>query len=283
MEERINKFINDINQIFINKLYKYKGGFNKLGEVELFNDFIETYIRAYKMLENNQLVDGLIIARSSFEVLTILIGIHINKNCAEEYFKANRYEMYQERKKENPNAEDYMSQNYLRRTIKNRCKNVENDLNKIYEFLSLYAHPTIYRNVLRNIEKEKINISKIYFNGIMSIPLIALLIFNDLNIVEKDTMIDMINLKQWTEAVVNKNEILKISRIKLDSVEKFMYKEINQKFYNKSIEQQKRELLEIQKIYNKSKNKVEKVYKKTANKLEYAGIYSQCIEILKVI
>lgn len=52
------------------------------------------------MLENNRLVDGLIIARSSFEVLTILIGIHIDKNSAQEYFKVDSYERYQQRRKE---------------------------------------------------------------------------------------------------------------------------------------------------------------------------------------
>ena len=69
---------------------------------------------------DSRLIDGLIIARSSFEVLTILIGIHIDKKCAEEYFRANRYERYQDRKKENPKAEDFMSQSYLRKIIKNK-------------------------------------------------------------------------------------------------------------------------------------------------------------------
>ena len=283
MEERINEFVNNINQIFINELYKYKDNFNKKAEIELFNDFIETYRRAYKMLENNRIVDGLIIARSSFEILMILIGIHINKKCKEEYFRANRYERYQERRKENSKAEDYMSQGYLRKIVKNRCKNVENELNEIYEFLSLYAHPTIYRNVLRNIEKEKINISKIYFNGIMSIPFTALLIFNDLNILEQNTMLDMINLKQWTEAIVHKKEITKITKIKLDKIEKFMYKEVNQEFYNKSKEQQKGELHKIKETYSENKSEIKKTHKETANKPQYAGIYSQYIEILKEI
>lgn len=283
MEEKIGDFIDIVNQIFINELIKVKIKVKKDVEIELFNDFIETYLRAYKMLKNNKLVDGLIIARSSFEVLTILIGIHINKKCAEEYFRANRYERYQERRKENSKAEDYMSQSYLRKIIKNRCKNVENDMNEIYKFLSLYAHPTIYRNILRNIEKGKINISKVYFNGIMSIPLIALLIFNDLNIIEKDIVLDMINLKQWVEAVVNKSEISKIVKIEGSKVNTFMYKDINKEFYDKNIEQQKRELVNIQKTYNNNKKRIENLYTQTANKLEYNGIYTQCIEILKRI
>lgn len=283
MEEKIGDFIDIVNQIFINELIKVKIKVKKDVEIELFNDFIETYLRAYKMLKNNKLVDGLIIARSSFEALTILIGIHINKKCAEEYFRANRYERYQERRKENSKAEDYMSQSYLRKIIKNRCKNVENDMNEIYKFLSLYAHPTIYRNILRNIEKEKMNISKVYFNGIMSIPLIALLIFNDLNIIEKDIVLDMINLKQWVEAVVNKSEISKIVKIEGSKVNTFMYKDINKEFYDKNIEQQKRELVNIQKTYNNNKKRIENLYTQTANKLEYNGIYTQCIEILKRI
>ncbi len=283
MEEKIGDFIDIVNQIFINELIKVKIKVKKDVEIELFNDFIETYLRAYKMLKNNKLVDGLIIARSSFEVLTILIGIHINKKCAEEYFRANRYERYQERRKENSKAEDYMSQSYLRKIIKNRCKNVENDMNEIYKFLSLYAHPTIYRNILRNIEKGKMNISKVYFNGIMSIPLIALLIFNDLNIIEKDIVLDMINLKQWVEAVVNKSEISKIVKIEGSKVNTFMYKDINKEFYDKNIEQQKRELVNIQKTYNNNKKRIENLYTQTANKLEYNGIYTQCIEILKRI
>lgn len=283
MEEKIDNYINNINQIFINELYNHSDNFNKAGEKELFNDFIETYLRAYKMLKNNKLMDGLIIARSSFEILMILIGIHINKKCAEEYFRSDRYERYQQRRKENSEAEDYMSQNYLRKIVKNRCKNVENELNEIYKFLSLYAHPTIYRNILRNIEKQKIDISKIYFNAIIAIPVIALLIFNDLNIIKKDIMLDMINLKQWIEVIVSKYELTKINKVQLNRIEPFMYKDINQEFYNKNEEQQKKELVKIQNEFNKNKLKMEELYKKTANKLEYNGIYNVCLEILKEI
>jgi len=283
MEKRIEDFINNINQIYINELYKYSDKFNKKGEIELFNDFVETYLRAYKMLINNKLVDGLIIARSSFEILMILIGIHINKKCKEEYFRANRYERYQERRKEDSKAEDYMSQGHLRKIVKNKCKNVENELNEIYEFLSLYAHPTIYRNILRNIEKQKINISKIYFNAVIVIPVIALIIFNDLNIIREDVMIDMLNLKQWIEAIVNKYEITKNNKIKLYKIEPFMYKDINQEFYNKNEKEMKRELFKLQKEFNKSKNEMEILYKKTADKLEYNNIYNVCLEILREI
>lgn len=73
MEEKIDNYINNINQIFINELYNHSDNFNKAGEKELFNYFIETYLRAYKMLKNNKLMYGLIIARSSFEILMILI------------------------------------------------------------------------------------------------------------------------------------------------------------------------------------------------------------------
>ena len=248
MEEKINNFIDKINQIFINELYNNRASFNKNGEKELFDDFIETYLRAYKMLKNNKLVDGLIIARSSYEILMILIGIHINKKCAEEYFRADRYERYQQRMKENSKAEDYMAQNYLRKIVKSRCKNVKNELNEIYKFLSLYAHPTIYRNILRNIEKQKIDISKVYFNAIIAIPVIALIIFYDLNIINKDVMLDMLNLKQWLEAIVNKYEITKNNRTKLDIIEPFMYKYINKDFYNKKEKEMKRELFKFQNI-----------------------------------
>ena len=283
MEERIYNAINQINGIFISELKKYRKKFNRKGEIELFDDFIETYLRAYKMLGNNKLVDGLIVARSSFEILMILIGIHINKKCREEYFRANRYERYYQRRKEDSKAEDYMSQGYLRKIVKNRCKNVENELNEIYEFLSLYAHPTIYRNILRNIEKQKINISKIYFNAIIAIPIIALIIFYDLSIINENVMLDMLNLKQWIEAIVNKYEVTQNNKTKLDIIEPFMYKDINKEFYNKNEKEMKREVFKFQNEFNKSKNKMEILYKKTADKLEYNNIYNVCLEILKEI
>ena len=66
-------------------------------------------------------------------------------------------------------------------------------------------------------------------------------------------------------------------------IEPFMYKDINQEFYNKNEEQQKKELVKIQNEFNKNKLKMEELYKKTANKLEYNGIYNVCLEILKEI
>lgn len=283
MEERIDNITNQINEIFICEIKKYRKKFNRKGEIELFEDFIETYLRAYKMLKNNKLVDGIIIARSSFEVLTILIGIHINSKCKEEYFRANRYERYQQRKKEESKADDYTSQKYLRKIIKKRCKNVENDMDKMYKFLSLYAHPTIYRNALRNIEKEKINISKIYYNIIISMLIIAIIIFKDLNFIDEDTMFDLLNLKQWLEAIINKYEISKIAKLKFDKIEIFMYKDINHEFFEKDIKNQKKELISMQKEFNNKKTMIEQIYQKTANKIKYHDIYSECIEILKAL
>lgn len=133
------------------------------------------------------------------------------------------------------------------------------------------------------MKKQKIDISKIYFNAIIAIPVIALLIFNDLNIIKKDIMLDMINLKQWIEVIVSKYELTKINKVQLNRIEPFMYKDINQEFYNKNEEQQKKELVKIQNEFNKNKLKMEELYKKTANKLEYNGIYNVCLEILKEI
>lgn len=95
---KIEKMIDMINDIYINELKQYKNYFNKEGEKKLAKDCLETYLRAYEMIKNNNYVDGVSIARSSFEALLTLIGIHISEECREAYFRANRYEIYQERK-----------------------------------------------------------------------------------------------------------------------------------------------------------------------------------------
>ena len=160
---KIEKMIDMINDIYINELKQYKNYFNKEGEKELAKDCLETYLRAYEMIKNNNYVDGVSIARSSFEALLTLIGIHISEECREAYFRANRYEIYQERKRKEKYAEDYMSQKYLRKIIKKRCKNVRDDLDEFYQVLSQYIHPTIYRNNLTNNgEQDK----ELYFTSI---------------------------------------------------------------------------------------------------------------------
>lgn len=283
MEERAYKFIDTINKVFIGEIYNYKDYWNKDGEKELFEDFIETYKRAYKMLLNNKLVDGLVIARSSYETLLTLIGIRIDKDCREEYFRANRYERYKERQKQDPKAKDYMSVSYLRSRLKKSCKTIAKEIDIMYEFLSMYAHTTIYRSYLRNVEKQKINISKIYFNIISAIPFIALTAIYDLKVISKEKFLDLLNLKQWLEITINFCEKKNLSKQNLQGLNKFLYIETNKDFYKIKELENKNEGQKIIKDFTKNQKWIEKLYSQTANKFEYNWLYKEMVEIISKI
>lgn len=280
MEEKVYKFINTINSIFIEKIYSYKECWNKNGESELFDDFLETYKRAHKLLLNNKLVDGLVIARSSYEVLLTMLGVRADKNCREEYFRADRYERYKARQKEDSKAQDYMSISYLRYRAKRCYKNLDKEVDVMYEFLSMYAHTTIYRNYLRNLEKEKINICKVYFNVISAIPFIALTAFYDLGMISQEKFIDLMNLKQWLEITINFYESKNISKQDLQGLNKFLYIETNEEFYKIKENENKNEYKELSRDFSKNKKWIEKMYSQTANNIEYNWIYKEMVEII---
>ena len=71
-----NKYIKnifyDINNIFLNKLQDAKMKIKDSIEIELFNDCLDTYKRAYRLVNNNRLLDGIVLTRNSFELMMML-------------------------------------------------------------------------------------------------------------------------------------------------------------------------------------------------------------------
>ena len=88
MNNEIKYAFEDINNIFINKLQEVKGKINHSIEIELFNDCIDTYKRAYRLVNNNRLLDGIVLTRNAFELMMMLFGIRImqmlEKNIVEK-------------------------------------------------------------------------------------------------------------------------------------------------------------------------------------------------------
>lgn len=110
-------FFCDINNIFISKLQEAKRKIDDSIEIELFNDCIDTYKCAYRLVNNNRLLDGIVLTRNAFELMMMLFGIRIDTNVRKEYCREDSYECYLERKKRNKKEKDYLSQSYLRKII----------------------------------------------------------------------------------------------------------------------------------------------------------------------
>ena len=191
MNNEINDVFEDINNIFINKLQEAREKTNDSIEIELFNDCIDTYKRAYRLVDNNRLLDGIVLTRNAFELMIMLFGIRIDANVRKEYCKEDSYECYLERRKINKKAKDYLSQSYLRKIILKKYENIEEDYNKIYNVLSKFAHPTIHRNMLRFFEREKTDVALLYLNVIMVLPILFLEILYEENIIVDETFRDL--------------------------------------------------------------------------------------------
>ena len=202
MNNEIKDVFEDINNIFINKLQEAKGKINDSIEIELVNDCIDTYKRAYRLVDNNRLLDGIVLTRNAFELMMMLFGIRINANVRKEYCREDSYERYIERKRLNRKEKDYLSQRYLRDIILKRYKNIEEDYNKIYNVLSKFAHPTIHRNMLRFFEREKIDVIVLYLNVIMVLPIVFLEILYEEKIIDAETFQDSVVLKYIIERLI---------------------------------------------------------------------------------
>ena len=101
MNGEVKSVFFDINDIFINKLQGVKSKIGDSIEIELFNDCIDTYKRAYRLVDNNRLLDGIVLTRNAFELMMMLFGIRIDTNVRKEYCREDSYERYIKRRKLN--------------------------------------------------------------------------------------------------------------------------------------------------------------------------------------
>lgn len=282
MNNEINDVFEDINNIFINKLQEAKQKINDSIEIELFNDCIDTYKRAYRLVDNNRLLDGIVLTRNAFELMMMLFGIRIDANVRKEYYRENSYERYIERVKLNRKEKDYLSQNYLRNIILKKYKNIEEDYKKIYNVLSKFAHPTIHRNMLRFFEREKVDVILLYLNVIMILPMLFLEILNEEKIIVDEAFQDLVIFKYIIEKLILIYLCNNIDKDKLKEANKYAFLDINKDYYKDMEEKIRSEFINIEKDIKDNQKKCKEAIEKVLSKVEYYDITKKLTN-LKII
>lgn len=279
MDNDIKNVFEDINNIFISKLQETKSKINDSIEIELFNDCIDTYKRAYRMLNNNRLLDGIVLTRNAFELMIMLFGIRIDTNVRKEYCREDSYERYLERKNSNKKEKDYLAQSYLRKIILKRYKNIEEDYNKIYNIFSKFAHPTIHRNMLRFFEREKVDVILLYLNVIMVLPILFLEILYEEKIIDNENFQDIVIFKYIIEKLTLIYLCSNIDKNKLKEANKYAFLDINKDYYNKMEDIIKQEIKEIEKESIDNQEKYKKAIEKVLTKVQYYNISKKIINL----
>lgn len=282
MNNEINDVFEDINNIFINKLQEAKQKINDSIEIELFNDCIDTYKRAYRLVDNNRLLDGIVLTRNAFELMMMLFGIRIDANVRKEYYREDSYERYIERVKLNRKEKDYLSQNYLRNIILKKYKNIEEDYKKIYNVLSKFAHPTIHRNMLRFFEREKVDVILLYLNVIMILPMLFLEILNEEKIIVDEAFQDLVIFKYIIEKLILIYLCNNIDKDKLKEANKYAFLDINKDYYKDMEEKIRSEFINIEKDIKDNQKKCKEAIEKVLSKVEYYDITKKLTN-LKII
>lgn len=282
MNNEINDVFEDINNIFINKLQEAKQKINDSIEIELFNDCIDTYKRAYRLVDNNRLLDGIVLTRNAFELMMMLFGIRIDANVRKEYYREDSYERYIERVKLNRKEKDYLSQNYLRNIILKKYKNIEEDYKKIYNVLSKFAHPTIHRNMLRFFEREKVDVILLYLNVIMILPMLFLEILNEEKIIVDEAFQDLVIFKYIIEKLILIYLCNNIDKDKLKEANKYAFLDINKDYYKDMEEKIRSEFINIEMDIKDNQKKCKEAIEKVLSKVEYYDITKKLTN-LKII
>lgn len=279
----IKNIFYDINNIFLNKLQDAKKKINDSIEIELFNDCVDTYKRAYRLVNNNRLLDGIVLTRNSFELMMMLFGIRIDANVREEYCKEDSYERYLKRRKINKKEKDYLSQSYLRDIILKKYKDIEEDYKKIYNVLSKFAHPTIHRNMLRFFERKKADVILLYLNVIMVLPILLLEILYEEKMIVNETFQDLVMFKYIMEKLTLIYFCNNIDINILKEANKYAFLEINKDYYKEMEDKIKKEIKKIEKESIDNQEKYKKAIENVLSKVEYYDITKKLIKLKLII
>lgn len=279
----IKNIFYDINNIFLNKLQDAKKKINDSIEIELFNDCVDTYKRAYRLVNNNRLLDGIVLTRNSFELMMMLFGIRIDANVREEYCKEDSYERYLKRRKINKKEKDYLSQSYLRDIILKKYKDIEEDYKKIYNVLSKFAHPTIHRNMLRFFERKKADVILLYLNVIIVLPILLLEILYEEKIIVDETFQDLVMFKYIMEKLTLIYFCNNIDINILKEANKYAFLEINKDYYKEMEDKIKKEIKKIEKESIDNQEKYKKAIENVLSKVEYYDITKKLIKLKLII
>lgn len=279
----IKNIFYDINNIFLNNLQDAKKKINDSIEIELFNDCVDTYKRAYRLVNNNRLLDGIVLTRNSFELMMMLFGIRIDANVREEYCKEDSYERYLKRRKINKKEKDYLSQSYLRDIILKKYKDIEEDYKKIYNVLSKFAHPTIHRNMLRFFERKKADVILLYLNVIMVLPILLLEILYEEKMIVDETFQDLVMFKYIMEKLTLIYFCNNIDINILKEANKYAFLEINKDYYKEMEDKIKKEIKKIEKESIDNQEKYKKAIENVLSKVEYYDITKKLIKLKLII
>lgn len=283
MSNKIKDVFCNINNIFINKLQYAKCKIKDSIEKELFDDCIDTYKRAYRLVNNNRLLDGIVLTRNAFELMMMLFGIRIDTNVKKEYCREDSYKRYLERRKTNRKEKDYLSQSYLRDIILKKYKNIEDDYTKIYNILSKFAHPTMHRNMLRFFEREKVDVILLYLNVIMFLPIVFLEILHEENIIDDETFQDLIIFKFIIERLALIYFCSNTDKHKLEEANKYAFLDINKDYYTKNEDKTKKEMKIIEQEIKNNQKQYKEGIEKVLSKVEYYDISKKLINLELII
>ena len=280
MNNEVRNIFCDISNIFISKLQEARSKIIDSIEMGLFNDCIDTYKRAYRLVDNNRLLDGIVLTRNAFELMMMLFGIRIDTNVRKEYCKEDSYEHYLERRKLNRKEKDYLAQSYLRDIILRKYKNIEEDYNKIYNILSKFVHPTIHRNMLRFFEREKVDAIILYFiNVIMVLPVVFLEILHEEKIIDDEVFQDLAIFKYIVERLTLIYFCNNMNIDQLKEVNKYTFLDINKAYHKHMEEKIKNEFMNIEKDIKDNQDKFKEAIEKVLTKVEYYEISKKIISL----
>ena len=244
---------------------------------------MDTYKRAYRLVNNNRLLDGIVLTRNSFELMMMLFGIRIDANVREEYCKEDSYERYLKRRKINKKEKDYLSQSYLRDIILKKYKDIEEDYKKIYNVLSKFAHPTIHRNMLRFFERKKADVILLYLNVIMVLPILLLEILYEEKMIVNETFQDLVMFKYIMEKLTLIYFCNNIDINILKEANKYAFLEINKDYYKEMEDKIKKEIKKIEKESIDNQEKYKKAIENVLSKVEYYDITKKLIKLKLII
>lgn len=278
-KEKFIDVFNDINKIFIDNINMAKDKIKDFSECELYDDFIETYLHSYRMINRGRILDGMVLLRNSFELMMILFGIRIDKNTRAEYCKEDCYERYQERRRENKKAKDYLSQSYLRNAIVKKYPNTECEYTKIYNILSKYAHPTPHRNVLRYYEREKTDVTIIYLNVAILLPVLFLEILKAQKIIDEEKFKELVIFKYIVERL---NLIYLVKCIDIGELLKanvYAFMDVNKEYYDKQEKQLRTDFMSMEEDISQNSDKIKEALNKVLSKVNYYEIAQKLINL----
>lgn len=277
--EKLIEVFNDINDIFIKKINVSKRVIDNIIEQELFDDCINTYKRAYRLVLNNRLLDGLVLTRNSFELMMMLFGMRIDNNVKKEYCRANSYERYIERRSLSRKEKDYLSQSYLRKLILKKYSNIEEDYTKIYNILSKYAHPTIYRNALSYYERENIDVIIMFLNVIMILPVLFLEILYEEKLCTYSDFKDIGIFKYIAERIFLIYFIKDVDIKRLSEANKYAFVEINEEYYYNVKSEIQNDFIDMENDIKDNEENIKDLITNLLSKTEYIEITQKIIDL----